>query len=480
MIATATHPTRARRRRAPGAGRAARPARPAPRPGSGISTSTARCSPRALSPAAASAARQSAGARAPAGSGEVAIPPRIPIIAGAAPSDSAGPRAVQGRQLLDRRLARALHPLGHAERDDPVQGHRRQRGGEDPQDGDGGQPMTDRSRHPHDGNPGRVPKPSLDEAAVGGGEGGLSVPKSPEGKDSAGGPGSVHAFSSRSALARRIPSHGRAVPGGQRTASGGDTCCENDRCAAGRDPMNPPSAPGIFVAKTEAVRRCLLMRWLRFRFPQGGRRGGGCAPARGFVALVAAPSHWPEELERADDEATAAAAKRRTLTLSQAEESALRYQPTMRQARAQTDAAQGRVEQARSGLPASSDGDRALRAHDRQFRSAAGRDSQQHDLERDGRSGGASGTTASPNNSLGGPSTSSISASRGSQLLYDFGQTSDRWRRGGRQSRRLSDDRADHRAAGAAQRARRVLPRARRRGSDHASLARRSRIRRST
>ena len=92
LIATATHPTRAP---APGAAPGAGPSgstRPTSiAPGIGISTSIARCSPRALSPAAASAARQSAGARAPAGSGDVAIPPRIPIIAGDAPSGSSGP-----------------------------------------------------------------------------------------------------------------------------------------------------------------------------------------------------------------------------------------------------------------------------------------------------------------------------------------------------------------------------------------------------
>ena len=39
----------------------------------------------------------------------------------------------------------------------------------------------------------------------------------------------------------------------------------------------------------------------------------------------------------------------RTLSLSQAEETALRHQPTLRQAHGQTEAAEGRVEEARAG-----------------------------------------------------------------------------------------------------------------------------------
>jgi len=63
----------------------------------------------------------------------------------------------------------------------------------------------------------------------------------------------------------------------------------------------------------------------------------------------------------ATDEVTAgargssSARPRAALSLSQAQERALRYQPSLRQARGQTEAAEGRTEQARSGyLPQAS------------------------------------------------------------------------------------------------------------------------------
>src|SRR5581483_4370344 len=85
----------------------------------------------------------------------------------------------------------------------------------------------------------------------------------------------------------------------------------------------------------------------RFRFPHAGRLGAVVLRLAVLLALGGGATALSQAARAADDEASAE--KPRTLTLSQAEESALRYQPTMRQARAQTDAAQGRVEQARAG-----------------------------------------------------------------------------------------------------------------------------------
>ncbi len=84
-----------------------------------------------------------------------------------------------------------------------------------------------------------------------------------------------------------------------------------------------------------------------FQFPQGAR--STARPLRRAVLLaMAGVGVWSSTASAADTLAANSAA-RQTLTLSQAEESALRNQPTLRQAQAQTDAAQGRVEQARSG-----------------------------------------------------------------------------------------------------------------------------------
>src|SRR4051794_25734350 len=87
----------------------------------------------------------------------------------------------------------------------------------------------------------------------------------------------------------------------------------------------------------------------RFRFPQGGRLGAVVLRLAVLPALVSGAVALARGARAADDEAAAAAAQRRPLTLPQAEESALRYHPTMRQARAQTDADQGGVEQAPLG-----------------------------------------------------------------------------------------------------------------------------------
>ena len=85
----------------------------------------------------------------------------------------------------------------------------------------------------------------------------------------------------------------------------------------------------------------------RIQSPPGGRFGAGVL--RLVVVLALAGVAASPGATAADASSSNSATARRTLTLSQAEESALRNQPTLRQAHAQTDAAQGRVEQARSG-----------------------------------------------------------------------------------------------------------------------------------
>jgi outer membrane protein len=116
-----------------------------------------------------------------------------------------------------------------------------------------------------------------------------------------------------------------------------------------------------------------------------------------------------------DGDGPSSAAQSRTLTLSQAEETALRNQPTLRQAHAQTDAAQGRVEQARSGyLPQAT------------FTGIYQRAS----FQTQPRPGFL------PSNATTVLNTSWPTATQNyfnlgvtaSQLIYDFGQTSDRWR----------------------------------------------------
>jgi outer membrane protein len=102
-----------------------------------------------------------------------------------------------------------------------------------------------------------------------------------------------------------------------------------------------------------------------------------------------------------------------TLTLSQAEESALRSQPTLRQAHAQTDAAEGRVEQARSGyLPQAA------------FTGTYERISTQPQ-PRPGinTANGAMFNTSFPTSTVNFFNFG-LSAS---QLIYDFGQTNKRW-----------------------------------------------------
>jgi len=149
----------------------------------------------------------------------------------------------------------------------------------------------------------------------------------------------------------------------------------------------------------------------RIQSPPGGRFGAGVL--RLVVVLALAGVAASPGATAADASSSNSATARRTLTLSQAEESALRNQPTLRQAHAQTDAAQGRVEQARSGyLP----------------QAALTGTYQRTSTKPQPRPGintttGSTFSTSFPTSSVN-YFTFGIQAS---QLIYDFGQTSGRW-----------------------------------------------------
>jgi len=103
----------------------------------------------------------------------------------------------------------------------------------------------------------------------------------------------------------------------------------------------------------------------------------------------------------------------RQLTLSAAIAQALKTQPTMRQARAQTNAAEGRVQQARSGYLPQVTGTAAYSRLSSNYTPSPG---------------------VVPNQSLGGQSQISSASYNwfnasltATQLIYDFGQTNGRW-----------------------------------------------------
>jgi outer membrane protein len=99
-----------------------------------------------------------------------------------------------------------------------------------------------------------------------------------------------------------------------------------------------------------------------------------------------------------------------TLTLTQAEESALRHQPTLRQSRGQTEAAEGRVEQARSGyLPQVSGTASYVRKTFNQVPGAS--------------------PNVTPSQGFTAPTINMFNFGlTATQLIYDFGQTDGRWR----------------------------------------------------
>ncbi len=135
-----------------------------------------------------------------------------------------------------------------------------------------------------------------------------------------------------------------------------------------------------------------------------------------LVSLVAAGT----ALAAADAQPTPAP---RPLTLSQAEENALHNQPSLRQAHAQTDAAQGRVEQARAGYLPQATG---TATYQRITGNVVVRP------------GAFPGATASAGSMTAGNTTVLGSWTdktynffnfgvAASQLIYDFGQTNKRW-----------------------------------------------------
>ena len=104
----------------------------------------------------------------------------------------------------------------------------------------------------------------------------------------------------------------------------------------------------------------------------------------------------------------------RTLSLSQAEETALRHQPTLRQAHGQTEAAEGRVEEARAGYLPQATATAGYQRTTGNFVSRPG-----------GTSNGISSTSSSWSNTSYNYFNLGVTAS---QLIYDFGQTDGRWR----------------------------------------------------
>ena len=152
--------------------------------------------------------------------------------------------------------------------------------------------------------------------------------------------------------------------------------------------------------------------------PAGARPGRSCAPARGSLAPGGSSAAG-----LAADSAAATSAPRATLTLSQAEENALRNQPSLRQAHAQTDAAAGARRAGARGLPAAGHGHRDLPAHHRATSSPRpGAIPSTRGIDGD----------ASTTERLAGETYNYFNFGvTASQLIYDFGQTSERWRSAG-------------------------------------------------
>jgi outer membrane protein len=114
--------------------------------------------------------------------------------------------------------------------------------------------------------------------------------------------------------------------------------------------------------------------------------------------------------------ATAASAKGQPLTLAEAEAQAILHQPAMTQARAQTDAAEGRVEQARAGYLPQVGIAVIYQRTTGNFVPQPGTNTTM---------GGVPVLTARP---YSNQTFNIINASAtASQLIYDFGQTSERW-----------------------------------------------------
>ena len=140
-------------------------------------------------------------------------------------------------------------------------------------------------------------------------------------------------------------------------------------------------------------------------------------PGRPAVAIsVAGAILWlgvgaPSALRAAEDRDGAAG---RALSLAEAEKVALQHQPSLAQARGQSEAAEGRVEQARSGyLP-------QITA------SATYQRTTGNFVSRPGALPSSTGAIA-PTSSSGTTYNYFNAGLAGSQLIYDFGQTSGKW-----------------------------------------------------
>ena len=127
------------------------------------------------------------------------------------------------------------------------------------------------------------------------------------------------------------------------------------------------------------------------------------------VPSATPPLSIPADAEQAGTATTPV----RHLTLSAAIEQALKNQPTMRQARAQTSAAEGRVQQARSGYLPQVTGTASYLRTTANFAPTPG---------------------ASPSNSLNAQPSPGLATYNyfnfgvtATQLIYDFGQTNGRW-----------------------------------------------------
>ena len=139
----------------------------------------------------------------------------------------------------------------------------------------------------------------------------------------------------------------------------------------------------------------------------------------------------------------------KVLSLANAEETALRHQPTLEQAFGQVEAAEGRVEQARAGYLPQLNGAGDVPADDRELRAPSRRSSRW-------------GSTSRP---TGGWSAQTFNfftfGATATQLIYDFGADRRPLALGERQPRRRELEPARDREPDVAERAARVLPGAR-------------------
>ena len=288
------------------------------------------------------------------------------------------------------------------------------------------QPMPDGSRHLHHAH--RVARRFPPDGPIGAGAGYRRHRSAASGRDTC-----------------RRNATGRPGEGPDDIAADADwhSCCQDRGC---RDHVCHRSLHVVHPVRRQACRRLRPARCV------------SCALGPRVSALAAAPSGGCAAA-RAPPRPPAPVAE--TLTLSQAEESALRNQPTLRQAHAQTDAAEGRVEQARSGyLPQA--------APPRTYQRTSPATSQPRPAHQHHQRATGNATLADQQRT-----TTSTSGLTASQLIYDFGQTSGRWRRRPPAATPLqvSELTAEQQALLAVRA--RLLPGARRRGSDQRRRARR-------